>query len=312
MASRKLEERLERLKQLRTATPDESVVSAVRRGLEDRSNLVIAEAAKIAGELHLSSLIPDLLRAFDRLFNEPVKTDPKCWGKTAIAKALTNLAYTESPPFLRGSRHVQMEPVWGGQEDAAAQLRATCVLALVQCTDLRRIEVLRDLVDAMTDPADPVRLEAVRALEQMNGDEAALLLRLKAHLGDRRSIVIGEVFDALLNLEREQAVEFVGKVFKSTDAEVRDEAALALGASRLPDAVDFLINAWNEHHHREFALILLRALSASRQPPALEFLLGLVKRGSSRDAAAALDALELQCESHEIQKLVDEAKRVRE
>jgi HEAT repeat protein len=187
------------------------------------------------------------------------------------------------------------------------------VLALVQCTDLRRIAVLRHLVDAMTDPADPVRLEAVRALEQMNGDEAGLLLRLKAHLGDRRPIVIGEVFDGLLNLEREQAVEFVEKAFESGNAEVRDEAALALGASRLPAAVDFLINAWNEHHHnQEFGLILLRALSASRQPPALEFLLGLVKRGSRRDAAAALDALELQCDSSEIRKLVDEAKRGRE
>ena len=311
MAGRKLEDRIGRLKQLRAAAPDESVVSALRKGLEDRSNLVAAEAAKIAGDLHLSSLVPDLLHAFDRLFDEPAKSDPKCWGKTAIARALTNLDYADSPPFLRGSQHVQMEPVYGGQEDAAPQLRATCVLALVQCADLGRIEVLRHLVNAMTDPADPVRLEAVRAIGQMNGDEAGLLLRLKAPLGDRRPLVIGEVFDAILNLEHEQAVGFIGDFFRSPDAEVRDEAALALGASRLPGAVDFLIKAWNESRHQEFGPILLRALSSSRQPSALEFLLDLVKKGSTREAAVALDALELNRDSPEVQRLVEQAKRIR-
>src|SRR5207237_4677638 len=96
-------------------------------------------------------------------------------------KALVALEYSESAAFLRASRHVQMEPVWGGQEDAAIHLRANAVLALVQCQDLSRAQVLRLLVDALADPADPVRLEAVRALEQMNGEESAALLRLKAY-----------------------------------------------------------------------------------------------------------------------------------
>src|SRR5262245_15771767 len=131
----KLEDRLEQLRQLRSASPNDEVISALRSALKDRSNLIIAEAAKTIAELHLSQLIPALLETFDRLFEDPAKKDPKCWGKTAIAKALTEMDYAEAAPFNRGSRHIQMEPVWGGQEDAAPHLRATCVLALVQCDD---------------------------------------------------------------------------------------------------------------------------------------------------------------------------------
>ena len=34
---------------------------------------------------------------------------------------------------MRGLRHIQMEPVWGGQADSAATLRGTCALALIDC-----------------------------------------------------------------------------------------------------------------------------------------------------------------------------------
>jgi hypothetical protein len=307
----KFEERLDRLRQLRHNVPDEALFSALRKSLRDRSNLIVAEAAKVAAELRISDLIPDLLAGFDRLFEDPVKTDPKCWGKTGIVKALRRLEYDQSPPFVRGSHHIQMEPVWGGQEDAAIQLRATCVLGFVQCSDLNRAELLRHLVDALADSADPVRLEAVRTLEQMNGEETPLLLRLKARLGDSRPIVMGHVFDALLNLERAQAVAFVAQHLKSSHADVRDEAALALGGSRLPDAVKILIEAWDQTRGSDFGSVLLRALSSSRQPPAIDFLLELVRHGPRRDALLALDALKLHESSPEILALVRQAKNER-
>src|SRR5262245_26147515 len=130
MASRKLEDRLEQLRQLRSQGPSESVDGLLRKALNDRSNLIVAEAAKIVAEQHRSPLIPELLSSFARLFEDPVKTDPKCWGKSAIVKALVALEYDVSAPFVRASQHVQMEPVWGGQEDAAIHLRANAVLAL--------------------------------------------------------------------------------------------------------------------------------------------------------------------------------------
>src|SRR5882724_10944739 len=136
MASRKLEEQIDRIRQLRNAPSDAASRSILEKSLRDRANVV--------------ELIPELLAAYARLFEDAVKADPKCWGKTSIVKALTVLDYCESPPYVRGAYHVQMEPVWGGQEDAAAQLRSNCILALPQCSDLRRNEVLRFLVDALT------------------------------------------------------------------------------------------------------------------------------------------------------------------
>ena len=251
MASRKLEEQLERIKLLRGAGADSETVTILRKALADRSNLVIAEAARAAGEIHAADLIPDLLTAYARLFEDPVKTDPKCWGKTAIIKALTILDYSESPPYLRGSTHVQMEPVWGDYEDAAGKLRSNCILALPQCSDLRRPELFRVLVDALKDALDPVRLEVVRAIEQLNGDEAALLLRLKAHMGDLRPAVMGQVFDAILNLESEKGLAFVEKFLKSSDPEVRDEAALAMGLWRNPAAVQITDRRMEQHHRAE-------------------------------------------------------------
>ena len=310
--AKKVEERIEELKQLRTATTGADTEPLLQKALHDRSNLVIAQAAKTAGEMHKTSLIPDLLAAFSRLFENPVKTDPKCWGKTAIIRALTVLDHSEAAPFLRAAAHVQMEPVYGGQEDSAIHLRASAVLALVQCADLTRPEILRHLVDALADPADTVRIEAVRALEQMNGEESAVVLRLKAHSGDKRAPVVGHVFDSLLALERELAVEFVARFLKAGNLEVRDEAAQSLGASRLPGAVKILIEAWEGTRGRDFASVLARALSSSREETALSFLLNLVRAGSDREAASALEALQLHRDSQEIHKRVEEAKTERE
>jgi hypothetical protein len=311
LPGRKLEERIRQLRQLRsnTSAPDFEVV--LRKAFADRSNLVIAEAAKSVGELRLSQWIPNLLAAFDRLFSDAVKTDPKCWGKTAIVKALTQLDYSESPPFVRGLLHVQMEPVYGGQEDSAAHLRANSLLALVQCSDLTRFEVLRYVVDAMSDLADPVRVEAVRALNQLGGDESLLLLRMKARLGDRRPLIIGHVFDALLNMERDRAVPLVAEFLHSADEELRDEAALALGSARLTGALKLLIETWNVVRSDAFSGVLLRAISSSRLPEAIEFLLAVLRTGTSRQSAAATEALRLHEGSPEIQALVEQAKRNR-
>jgi HEAT repeat protein len=173
---------------------------------------------------------------------------------------------------------------------------------------MSRLQVLRRVVDALTDPADQVRLEAVRALGQLAGDEASLLLRLKARVGDARPAVVGQVFDSLLALEPEAALRFVADFLRSPAVEVRDEAALSLGGSRLPQAVEVLKDAWKENSDWEFGGVLLRSLSSSRQPTAIEFLLEFVRSGTRREAAQALDALKLHENSSEIWSLVEEAK----
>jgi len=307
---KKIEDRLEQLRQVRTSAPAEAEAT-LQKALSDRSNLLVAEGAKLCVELRLLSLIPHLLAALSRFYEDPVKTDPRCRAKAAIVRALTALDYSESPAFLRAAAHVQMEPVYGGQEDSAPHLRASAVLALVQCDDLPRSEILRHLVDAVADSSETVRIEAVRSLHQMNGDEGIVVLRLKAHTGDERPAVIGQVFDSLLSLERERAVGFIARFLDSANADIRDEAALSLGASRLPAAVEVLIARWQDTRNRDLAPVLLRALSSSREESALEFLIGLVRNGIDRDATAALEALALHADSPEIQSRIEKARRDR-
>jgi len=311
MAVRKVEQEIERLSRLRDA-PDGEAAPALAKALGDRVNLMAAKAARIAGEKRLAGLVPDLLRAFDRLFENAAQRDPQCWGKNAIAQALVALEYRESAPYARGARHVQMEPVWGGQQDTATTLRGTCVLALAACSDMAREDTLRLLVDALADPAEPVRVDAVRALTRMPGEEGALLLRLKARVGDREPQVVGQVFDGLLALESERAVSFVAGFLKHREEAARAEAALSLGSSRLAGAVDALLACWEESRDQDLRLAVLRGLAVSRQERALDFLLGLIQNGRARDACAAIEALSAHRESEEIRKRVEMAARERE
>jgi hypothetical protein len=306
LSHRRVEDEIERLGRLRDPAAPETIAS-VRKALADRVGLVVAKAAKVAAALDLRDLLPDLLRAYDRLFEKPVERDPQCWGKNALAQALVSFDYRESAPFIRGARWVQMEPVWGGQEDTASSLRGICLLALPTCTDVRREAVFRCLVEGLTDPAQTVRIEAARAIAQMSGDEAGLLLRLKARSGEREPRVIGQVFDSLLAIEAAEAVDFVAAFLDSAAEGIAAEAALSLGASRLEAAVDALQRAWAATRDPDLRDALARALSASRQPSALAFLLDLVRNGRAAEAVAALDALAIHRESPELWRQVESA-----
>jgi hypothetical protein len=311
MAHRQIEAEVEALNRLREASAAEAT-APLQKALADRVNLVVAKAAKVAAEMRIHGLVPDLLRAFDRLFDKPVERDPQCWGKNAIAKALVAFDHRQAAPFLRGIRHIQPEPVWGGEEDTAGTLRGTCALALPSCTDIARGQVLRHLVDALADKALPVRSDAARAVAQMEGEEAILLLRLKARLGDPEPEISGQVFDYLFQLEREQALTFVGGFLQPHLGAVAEEAALALGSCRVPGAGPLLEEAWNRQRLPEFRQVLLRSLSATRQPAALEFLLKLVRIGRAADAVSALEALALHRDSADIRRQAWEAASGRE
>ena len=293
MAHRKIEVEIERLAELCRAGPSSTATAALRKALAERINLMVAKAAKLAGELRMEELVPDLLAAFDRLMEKPVERDPQCWGKNAIAAALVALEYRFAGPFLRGARHIQIEPAYLRPADTAVTLRGICLLALPACSDLRRDETLRCLVNALTEVEHTVRLEAVRAIAQMEGAEAPLLLRFKARIGDEESAVVGQVFDSLLRLEGAGALPFLGAFLHAATEETRQEAALALGASRLPAAVDLLREALAAARDPEYRAVLMRALSASRQEAALELLLDLYRKGRPADSASALAALEL-------------------
>ena len=298
MAKRDVERELEAL----SGTTDSGVL---RKALRDKINLIAAKAAAIVARLKLRTLIPELLTAYDRHFRDAAKTDPQCWAKAALAKALKDLEWAESEPFVRGASYVQWEPVWGTEADSAGTLRATCLLALPFCTDLLRDEKLMCLMRGLGDSLATVRLEAARALEQIGGMEAALLLRLKARFGDIDLSVTGQVFESLLSVEREPAIPFIleaitqrGEPDKNCD--LAEQAALVLGASRLPDSTEALIACFREVRSANLGEILLRSLSISRLDEALDFLVKLIVEGRQPEAVSALSALEMHSASQEV------------
>ncbi len=137
---RKFEEQLAALDELRHQ-PREAATEPLRKALANRNNFVVGKAADLVRTLNLSQLIPELLIAFDRFMlcsdkEDPIKTDPQCWAKNAISRALAAFEYQDAAVFLRGMKHIQPEPSYGGASDSAGTLRATCALALVQCRSL--------------------------------------------------------------------------------------------------------------------------------------------------------------------------------
>jgi HEAT repeat protein len=283
--------KIEALQALRGAADPSSARDQLARALRDRNHYLVARAAAIAAELHAEELIPDLIAAFERSFVDAVKSDPQCLAKSAIAKALRDLGHRDAATYLRGIGHVQLEPAWGGRADTAAELRGTCALALTD-THLGDLEILTHLADTLADADKLVRVNGARAIEQLNRQEGALLLRLKLLVGDPEPDALGQCFGSYLRLAPDGAVSFVSRFLQSPSEDVRLEAASALAQCRDPHAIDILRQFWREPLlSSELRRVLLITLGASPLPEAAEFLLGVVTRASVDLATCALTAL---------------------
>src|SRR5580658_5312848 len=104
------------------------------KALASKSNLVAAKAARISGDAQWAELTGELVTAFDRFLKRGSELDKGCVALTAIARALYSLDYREAELFLSGMKHVQMEPVWGGSQDTAVELRSVCAMGLASTT----------------------------------------------------------------------------------------------------------------------------------------------------------------------------------
>lgn len=264
-------------------------VEGLQKALGHRNNFIVGKAADMARELKLTQLTEALTTALDRFFENPEKTDPQCWAKNAIARALAAFEYQEPAVFLRGMHHIQMEPVWGGQSDTAGTLRATCALALVQCRSLGETELLAHLLELTADKDKSVRLEGARAIEQVGSPAASLLLRLRAVLGSDEPEVLGACYGGILRLEGLLALPWVAGFLVSAD-ETAGEAALAIAATHSLEGFEALRQAFAQARDPWWRSVLLSAIALTRQSVAVEFLLDLV-RTESLDAEGAIEAI---------------------
>jgi hypothetical protein len=277
---------------------DEALRARIAAAFSHRSNLVVAAAARAARTHGLAGLLPALLEAWERLFHEPVRRDPRCEGKLALAEALAALGHASPATWLRGVRHVQAEPVWGGSEDTAGRLRVRCAEALA---GQGSGEAWPALADLLADPLPTVRAGAAQVLAQVGGERAELLLRLRLRIGEpERGELVGDYASALVAAAGERALPVVAELLAGHDPVEADAAALALGEHRGAAALPFLEAAWRQPLYAGDRATLLAAIAQLRCAGAAALLLEVLADATADQARAALAGLRLHRDRPEV------------
>lgn len=284
---RDVEQILTDLAVLRGQPVTDRIRQKIAQSLASKMSFVAEKAANLAREMKATGLCNELRQAFDRFLADPKSSDKGCAAKTAVARAALELECPEETIFLAGIQHFQMEFSFPEPIDVAAELRGLCALGLVQ---VRSRGAMYRVVDLLNDRETQARVGAVRALAYAGREECVLVLRFKALAGDREPAVVGECLTALVSLQPREALEFVGNFLESSHDAVRDEAALALGTSKEPAALDLLKGQFEVTTDRHFRQTLLTSIASLRFPAAIDFLVSVVQTERTAVAADALAA----------------------
>jgi hypothetical protein len=286
VARRKLEDVFAALAEVRKDPESKTSLAVLKEALTGKSPHAAARAAKIAGECEVAAVVPEMLEALARFF---IDSDPGCCAKAAVAEALYRLGHEDASTFLRGIRHVQMEPVFGGRVDTAADLRGASALGLAR---MGYRDALVEFAELLADPVPAVRISAARAIAYRGGDDGSPLLRLKALVGDEEPAVVSECLGALLRLSPE-SLGFVAGFLRARGPEAAESAALALGESRLPAAFEPLRDWAFDVAGTGRERVAFIAMATLRREDALEHLLGVLRSGGVPSAERAIEALGL-------------------
>ncbi|MFN7987588.1 MAG: hypothetical protein U0529_08955 [Thermoanaerobaculia bacterium] len=307
LLARKLEEKLAALRAMeRAAGPPDA--DALREALRSKAGALVALAARIVAGRQMRELVAELAPAFARLCEKPLERDAGCRGKIAIAKALRDLDSWEDEVFVRGVALVQEEPVWGGKEDTAAELRAECAMAFAHAGRADALDVLADL---LADRQRTARAAAAQALGDTARPDAAALLRYKVRVGDPEPEVIAACLGSILALQPREALPFFASLLSERD-ERATAAALALGESRLPSARPILVKWCEGTVDPERLRTGYLALALLRDDGATDDLLAKVRDGEVVEAVAAARALGTFREDPRLAARVREAANGRE
>jgi HEAT repeat protein len=291
MAARSsLDDKLAAIRALRHQSLGPADIARLRKWIGDRSNFVVAAATAVAEEHALIELAGDLEQAFDRFLIDPLTHDKLCRAKLAIVQALDKMEHQRLEVFEKAATYIQFEPAWGAPVDTAVPLRAAALIAVARIDGTSALPLL---VDAMVDSERDVRIAAAGAMGAIGNDAAELLLRLKARIGDKDSEVLSECLSGLLTANHRQNLPFVIE-FLDPNVEFRCEAAaLALGKSRLAEALAPLEACLSNCHSAAIRQHVLLAIAMLRLPAAIDFLLNLLASDPEPTALAVLAALKI-------------------
>jgi hypothetical protein len=245
----------------------------LREALRTGPGLVAARAAKIVREHALEEFDGDLVDMFRRLLVDSVKNDPGCLGKLAALEALDFGGHDDAAVFLEAARTFQPEPAWGPPVDTAVGVRGRGVLALAR---LEHSDLSLVAGELLADPESPVRQAAAEALAA-NGDRA---------LAGALACMTG-----LLALAPDHALPRLRDALHGADDGARELAALTLGPSTRPEALDLLLAHLEAAPRASERAPTLRALGLQRNDRALAVLLKIVETGTIHDAEAAVAGL---------------------
>jgi hypothetical protein len=96
-----------------------------------------------------------------------------------------------------------------------------------------------------------------------------------------------------------RSLRFVERFLSAEDPGIAEEAALAIGGSRLPEAYALLRDIREREILPSFKRMLLLPIALTRCEEAFTMLLGVVQNERSENAKAAVQALSIYCDNPE-------------
>lgn len=261
----------------------------IKKALTGSKSLLVSKAADIAAAKDLQDLVPEMIKAFERLMEKGPDSDKGCRAKTSIVRALNKLEHIGASVFLAGARYVQMEGSFGPPEDTAVDVRSESAMGLAR---INHPDVHFILADLLVDKEMVVRIATIKAATYLGDPESELMLRLKALCGDKPE-VLGECFLGLMTMSPKRSLDFIARYLRSPDPLVVEGAAIAAGNSHLPEALQLLMQTWETNPRSDVRRAILLPIALIRSDDAFEFLVQVLGESDVKTGIDALTALSL-------------------
>ncbi len=283
-----IQKRLDDLTLLASSPPSPESLVKLRTFLRDRESFLVEKAIRLAEKWAAPELVPDLISTFNRLLTSK---DSGAAAKTAIAEILCNwMSPQASALFETATRHIQREPVWGGQVDVAGPLRGWGAFGLAA---LGHHDQVRLILPLLIDPQPEPRIYAARALSVGRSPAGEALLRLKVLQGDPEPDVLADILLSLATGWPENSLDFFLSLVEKNPAPAELLPALlaAIAHCKTPRAVATLRDLYHNDLSPTSRRQTLDALALCRRSEAADFLLCLLTDSSPSQALATLSAL---------------------